>query len=66
MNQPCEKHEIIEVIRDDLKEIKGDVKTLLVFHYKGVGKRDLKKVFIKETIRFVGIVATVIGYLKFK
>ena len=66
MNQPCEKTEVINIIRDDLKEVKGDVKQLLVIHYENVGKSKLRTKIIKETLRFVGIVATIIGYLKYK
>jgi len=31
MSTPCEKNEVINIIRDDVKEVKGDIKTLLEF-----------------------------------
>lgn len=66
MNTPCEKTEVIEMIREDVTEIKTDVKTLLLCHYQNMGKTKLRRTLLKETIRFIGIVATVIGYLKFR
>jgi hypothetical protein len=34
---PCQKEEIISAIRDDLKEIKTDVKSLLQFKWQIMG-----------------------------
>jgi hypothetical protein len=34
MTHDCSKKEVIEIMREDVKEIKGDVKTLLSSKYK--------------------------------
>ena len=36
--EPCRQETTIEMIRDDLKEIKADVKTLLEFKYRWLGR----------------------------
>jgi hypothetical protein len=35
--EKCQKTEIIDVIRDDIREIKTDVKDILKFKYQTVG-----------------------------
>lgn len=35
--EKCQKTEIIEVIREDIKEIKHDVKDILKFKYQTIG-----------------------------
>jgi len=37
MNSPCEKSDVIQYMRDDIKEIKSDVKMLLEIRNKQSG-----------------------------
>lgn len=37
MTTPCEKTEVIQYIRQDVSEIKGDVKSLLAYQNKLIG-----------------------------
>jgi hypothetical protein len=37
MNHPCERQEVIDIMKDDLKEVKHDVKLLLADKYKMQG-----------------------------
>lgn len=37
MSMPCEKTEVINIIKDDVKEIKTDIKDLLQFKNKILG-----------------------------
>ena len=37
MNQPCQKTEVIDMIREDVKDIRSDVKLLLADKYKAKG-----------------------------
>ena len=37
MNTPCEKSEVINIIREDVKEIRKDVKDLISFKAKVIG-----------------------------
>jgi hypothetical protein len=37
MNTPCEKSEVINIIREDVKEIRKDVKDLVSFKAKVIG-----------------------------
>lgn len=37
MSTPCNKTEVIDIIRDDVHEIKGDIKDLLTFKNKLIG-----------------------------
>jgi hypothetical protein len=37
MSSPCEKTEVVNMIRDDVKEIKGDIKDLLRVKNRMIG-----------------------------
>lgn len=70
MNTPCEKTEIIASMSEDVREIKGDVKTLLARHNQSLGEKKLKTRLTKIALELIKIVATVLvtiaGYIKFK
>lgn len=36
--EPCKQETVIEMIRDDLKEIKQDIKKLLEFKFRWLGR----------------------------
>ena len=56
----CNKTEVIEMIKDDVSEIKGDVKTLLQAQWKADGRSTVIG-FIVSTV-----VSLAIGYVLYK
>ncbi len=50
---PCQKEEIISAIRDDLKEIKGDVKSLLQFKWRLLGGAAVSGCFLATLVTIV-------------
>ena len=57
MPHECKKEEVIDIIRDDIKEVKGDVKTLLASKNKIEGV-SLTIMFIVSTV--VAIIAKLV------
>lgn len=66
MNIPCDKNEIISSMSGDIREIKGDVKTMLAYHHQTIGERRIRNKITKLTTALLTVVATVAGYIKFK
>ena len=60
MNHPCQKTEVIDMIKDDVAEIKGDVKQLLQTQWKADGRSTVISIIVSA------VTAIIVGVLIYK
>lgn len=53
MSSPCQKEEIINVLKDDLREIKQDVKSLLKFKWQIMGGAAFGSFILATLMNFI-------------
>jgi len=61
MTDPCTQQPVIQVIRDDVKEMKSDIKTLIQYHHQLEGEKKVKKNIFRAIGTLVTLVIGLIG-----
>lgn len=66
MTIPCDKGPVLDLMCDDIKEMKADVKLLLAVHNKKIGASKFKKKIVKTLVTLFTIGSAIVGAIKYK